>query len=254
MRGLVRWRPACSAKAKARGRKLSGADRETEGRHIRKECRGGSTWLRLKGQVKRRWSPYLPCAQSAKGEGGLRQIRSPELRVRWGKEMKRRRSDRSRANKLIKAALRKVGFKYHNMDQATADVCVAYGIENGGRIAVAQTLREMAGQQRKPQARSRPREEDKLKAFYRSWEWKRLRYDVLKKRGRKCECCGSAASDGFRIVVDHIKAIRNFWHIRLDEANCQVLCNDCNMGKGSRDETDWRPTVTEACGDAASFG
>lgn len=76
--------------------------------------------------------------------------------------------------------------------------------------------------------------------FYTSWEWKRLRYDFLKAKQRKCECCGTSAEDGVRIVVDHVKPIRTFWNLRLDAGNLQILCNDCNMGKGSRDHTDWR--------------
>ena len=79
----------------------------------------------------------------------------------------------------------------------------------------------------------------KPKNFYRSWEWKKLRYQILCERGPKCECCGAQPIDGVRLVVDHIKSVRHHWHLRLDKANCQVLCNDCNMGKGSDDSTDW---------------
>lgn len=82
-----------------------------------------------------------------------------------------------------------------------------------------------------------------LASFYSSWEWARLRYDFLKGRQRRCECCGATPEDGVRIVVDHIKPIRHHWHLRLDGANLQMLCDPCNMGKGSRDETDWRNVV-----------
>ena len=75
--------------------------------------------------------------------------------------------------------------------------------------------------------------------FYSSWEWKRLRYDFLKQKDRRCGCCGSTPADGARMVVDHVKPIRHFWHLRLDASNLQILCNDCNMGKGSRDQTYW---------------
>lgn len=50
--------------------------------------------------------------------------------------------------------------------------------------------------------------------------------------------CGSTRSDldlegnPVRIVVDHIKPISKHWHLRLDPDNLQVLCNDCNKGKG----------------------
>jgi 5-methylcytosine-specific restriction endonuclease McrA len=80
----------------------------------------------------------------------------------------------------------------------------------------------------------------KIDNFYGSWEWKRLRYDFIKKNIRKCKCCGATPDDGISINVDHIKPIRHYWHLRTKEYNLQVLCADCNMGKGSRDETDWR--------------
>jgi hypothetical protein len=89
---------------------------------------------------------------------------------------------------------------------------------------------------------SRPQEE-LISEFYHSWEWKRVRYDFLKGRQRRCECCGATPEHGVRIVVDHIKPIRHYWDLRLDPANLQLLCDDCNMGKGSRDETDWRPSA-----------
>lgn len=85
----------------------------------------------------------------------------------------------------------------------------------------------------------------KIDEFYDSWEWKRVRYDFLKGKNRRCQCCGSSAADGTRIVVDHIKPIRKYWHLRLESANLQILCDDCNKGKGSRDETDWRPSQQE---------
>lgn len=77
--------------------------------------------------------------------------------------------------------------------------------------------------------------------FYASWEWARLRYRTLQKAGRTCMCCGATPGDGAKIHVDHIKPIRRFWHLRLDPNNLQVLCEPCNMGKGSWDETDFRP-------------
>lgn len=85
--------------------------------------------------------------------------------------------------------------------------------------------------------------ENKIRDFYECWEWKRLRYDFLKEKDRRCQCCGTSADDGVRIVVDHIKPIRFFWDLRLEKSNLQILCDDCNMGKGSRDQTDWRNII-----------
>jgi hypothetical protein len=80
----------------------------------------------------------------------------------------------------------------------------------------------------------------RLRVFYESIEWRRLSYDVKIERGRRCECCGATPATGARIITDHIKPIRKYWHLRLQRSNLQVLCDDCNLGKGSRDETDFR--------------
>lgn len=73
--------------------------------------------------------------------------------------------------------------------------------------------------------------------FYSSWEWKKARYEALKRYGAKCMLCGST----HRIVVDHIKPRRFYPELELCPENLQVLCNDCNQGKSYDDETDFRP-------------
>lgn len=82
----------------------------------------------------------------------------------------------------------------------------------------------------------------RLSEFYESFEWRKLRYSVIQKYGRVCMACGR--SDGI-IHVDHIQPIRRFWELRLNADNLQVLCEECNHGKGSWDETDWRPLAAE---------
>lgn len=77
--------------------------------------------------------------------------------------------------------------------------------------------------------------------FYKSYAWRRLRYDTLNKYGRRCMCCGFIGLDR-QLHVDHIKPLRKYWHLRLDPDNVQVLCEDCNHGKGNRDQTDFRPS------------
>lgn len=78
--------------------------------------------------------------------------------------------------------------------------------------------------------------------FYRSWHWKKARYETLVKYGPKCMLCGSED----RIVVDHIKPRSRFPELQLDLDNLQVLCNDCNMGKSNDDYTDFRPQTSQA--------
>ena len=77
------------------------------------------------------------------------------------------------------------------------------------------------------------------KEFLNTWEWKTLRYEVLLEQGAVCKCCGAKPSDGVTLCVDHIKPRRTHPQLALDKTNLQVLCNDCNMGKGSWDTTNW---------------
>lgn len=82
--------------------------------------------------------------------------------------------------------------------------------------------------------------------FYKSWDWRELRMQAIKKHGARCQCCGATRTDldgagnPVRIVVDHIRPISRFWELRLDLNNLQILCDECNMGKGAWDQTDWR--------------
>lgn len=88
----------------------------------------------------------------------------------------------------------------------------------------------------------RPPSEEAIKAFYKDDSWKKARgrYDALKAARGRCRLCGASSHDGTMIVVDHIVPIRIAWSRRFDPTNLQVLCDPCNRGKGSRDQTDWR--------------
>lgn len=96
-----------------------------------------------------------------------------------------------------------------------------------------------------------PNNKNSPKSFYASWEWRTLRMEVLKAHGSVCQCCGSRPGEEtigggtVRIVVDHIKPLSKYWNLRLDRNNLQVLCDECNQGKGAWDETDHRPGVDE---------
>lgn len=80
-------------------------------------------------------------------------------------------------------------------------------------------------------------------AFYQSREWLELRYRVLKKSAGCCQCCGARGAADNPLQVDHIKPRARFPELALVEANLQVLCRDCNLGKGAWDATDWRPDM-----------
>lgn len=77
-------------------------------------------------------------------------------------------------------------------------------------------------------------------AFYASEDWRRLRYQAPKRSSGTCECCGARPSYGRPLHVDHIRPRSRFPDLALDLSNLQVLCADCNIGKGAWDATDWR--------------
>lgn len=78
---------------------------------------------------------------------------------------------------------------------------------------------------------------EQARKFYESFDWRRLRFKTIKRYGRVCMCCGTTKGE---MHVDHIKPVRKYWELRLDPDNLQVLCDECNHGKGNWDETDFR--------------
>lgn len=77
--------------------------------------------------------------------------------------------------------------------------------------------------------------------FLQTYEWRRVRMMALKKYGPVCQCCGATPATGAVMNVDHIKPRKLFPQLALDVDNLQVLCHECNHGKGNWDMTDWRP-------------
>ena len=78
--------------------------------------------------------------------------------------------------------------------------------------------------------------------FYQSLAWRELRYKVLKKASGACEACRRTTHQHSIVLhVDHILPRSQFPALALEETNLQVLCEDCNIGKGTKDQTDWRP-------------
>ena len=75
--------------------------------------------------------------------------------------------------------------------------------------------------------------------FLQSWEWARAKYDILDAKRGYCSLCGRTAHDGVILQVDHIRSRKKFPLLALERANLQVLCKQCNWGKGNR-FGDWR--------------
>ena len=144
----------------------------------------------------------------------------------------------------IKAGHRKLPSDYASLPMPSIDRC--------NRPAAKPVVRSSAS----PVPRKRPRHPSAptvaaKEAFYKSWEWRTVRMEVLKQQGAACKCCGARPGDRtvaggiVRVVVDHIKPLSKFWSLRLDRANLQVLCDECNQGKGAWDQTDWREPAND---------
>ena len=70
--------------------------------------------------------------------------------------------------------------------------------------------------------------------FYSTNEWRTLRWQVLQTSKKACNVCGRSYSKHKVILhVDHIKPRSKFPSLELSIANLQVLCEDCNLGKGA---------------------
>jgi len=76
--------------------------------------------------------------------------------------------------------------------------------------------------------------------FLSTYEWRKVRMEALKKYGPVCQCCGATPATGAVMNVDHIKPRKLFPSLALDVKNLQILCHECNHGKGNWDQTDWR--------------
>lgn len=164
-------------------------------------------------------------------------------------------------NRIV-ACLKARGAEGRRIMLDTVDVakfCDTFGIERHDVVTFDQIQRNAAKYGQRLPEPSRPTVVAKDE-FYASWEWRTLRMEVLKEQGATCNCCGASKGDRdmagkpVKIVVDHIKPLSKHWHLRLEKSNLQVLCDECNMGKGNWDETDFRQPaapdewVTTDCG------
>ncbi len=68
-------------------------------------------------------------------------------------------------------------------------------------------------------------------SFYLSGAWKSLRVRALRNGGHFCRYCGRKPP-AVILHVDHIKPRSKFPELELVLENLQVLCADCNEGKG----------------------
>lgn len=70
-------------------------------------------------------------------------------------------------------------------------------------------------------------------------EWLEVRMKVFEAVGTVCMCCG-ATKENAVMTVDHIKPRSKYPTLALSPSNLQVLCRECNKGKGNSSEMDYR--------------
>ncbi len=61
-----------------------------------------------------------------------------------------------------------------------------------------------------------------------------LRYDIMKRDKFRCQLCGSTASDGVKLHVDHIVPVAKGG--KTTPENLRTLCDRCNLGKSDKSE------------------
>lgn len=99
----------------------------------------------------------------------------------------------------------------------------------------------MRGQHLKPRGQSGPspaRIRDRVdtwRAWYKTAEWQRLRWDTLVRAAFTCARCGliEASAD---LVGDHIRPHRGDRALFFDPANVQCLCKTCHDRHKQREE------------------
>jgi 5-methylcytosine-specific restriction endonuclease McrA len=74
--------------------------------------------------------------------------------------------------------------------------------------------------------------------FYSTKEWRELRWQVLSTSTGQCSVCGRSHKVHKVILhVDHILPRSKYPELELSLNNMQVLCEDCNLGKGAKIQT-----------------
>lgn len=147
--------------------------------------------------------------------------------------------------RAMQEMLKDLGVERHTKKQIWAWIRARYDREKEGRseagfkallrLNPSQSLGAAKPAELAPKLKSKP-----SAAFYQSEAWRRVRYIALQKSNGACVLCGrTQRHHGVILHVDHIKPRSKYPDLELSVKNLQVLCEDCNLGKGNKDDTDW---------------
>ena len=118
----------------------------------------------------------------------------------------------------------------------------------GGMSTVAEVLEYITATERQKAVEKEQSGDLKLKKFYGSFQWRKLRYEFLRTQPKPLRCClcNRSAADAVKLCCDHVKSVRRHPELKLSLSNLQVTCSECNTGKGSDWADDWRARKIEA--------
>jgi len=152
-------------------------------------------------------------------------------------KIERTKNKLDKAKPLMAAAIDPVAIRDARMsvialEKNLASMARAMGQPNQELEAAIKDKKQLRAERQKAMQASR--------GFYKSPQWRALRYRVLVEQGRRCVCCGATPKDGVRMHVDHIKPKSLHPELAFDPSNLQVLCEDCNLGKSNTCDKDFR--------------
>lgn len=149
------------------------------------------------------------------------------------------------AKTITLSALVSIGIRAEaslNCEQLLALASLHFKFVRPPGLRAARALKTFACGQLNGEQWQRPKSKRETdREFYLGAPWRKLRMRVLEKYGARCMVCGRNHKDhGVVIHVDHIKPRAKHPELELVFDNLQVMCEDCNIGKGRRYSTDWR--------------
>lgn len=91
------------------------------------------------------------------------------------------------------------------------------------------------------QSKTRDRRHE-WRAWYKTKQWRQLRWSILMRDLFTCQRCGRIEADTSQLVADHRVPHRGNEALFWDAGNIQCLCKSCHDGAKQREEAAARPS------------
>lgn len=70
--------------------------------------------------------------------------------------------------------------------------------------------------------------EGRTEIFYNSWTWRKKRLEILERDNNECQLCKEKGRVSKGEVVHHIKHLKDFPRLCLDDENLLTVCYSCH--------------------------